>query len=98
VLQINVVDLIYQNKPTMTTNYQKPNCFEKLTKNEILEAMQNGAILTKTYGVYSYWDLTFPDGTRHYNIRKGSTNGISNLKNVVLFDRNKKGFSYKFNA
>lgn len=81
----------------MATKYTKPSGWEKLNKAQVLEAMANGAILKKTYGVYSYYDLTFPDGSRHYNLRKGAAESISQrtTKNVVLIDSNKEGYSYK---
>jgi len=83
----------------MTTTYNKPQPCEKLNKAQVLEAMSNGAILKKTYCVYSYYDLTFPDGTVHYNIRKGAAEGISQrtIKNVVLINADKNGISYKMN-
>jgi hypothetical protein len=64
---------------------------------QVLEAMENGAMLKKTYCVYSYFSLIFPDGSVHYNIRKGATNGISqnNMKDIVLIEANKSGISYK---
>ena len=78
-------------------NYTKPTSNTKLNKKDVLEALSNGAILTKKYEVYSYWFLTFPDGTNHYNIRKGANNGISPRlnKNIVEINRTKEGFSYK---
>lgn len=79
--------------------YQKPNSWEKLTKSQVLEAMQNGAVLNKVYCVYSYYDLVFPDGSRHYNIRKGATGGITdrNIDGIVCIKNDKTGISYKFN-
>jgi hypothetical protein len=81
----------------MKAEYTKPNGWDKLTKAQVLEAMENGAILRKTYCVYSYYDLTFPDGTRHFNIRKGAAEGISarTTKNVILLESNSKGIAYK---
>ena len=77
--------------------YQKPPTHKKLKRRDILVAMANGAILSKRYEVYSYFCLTFPDGTTHYNIRKGATNGISSIymKNIELIQSDKKGYSYK---
>jgi len=81
------------------TTYNKPNLYEKLNKAQILEAMENGAILSKTYCVHSYYDLTFLDGSRHFNLRKGAAESINHrtIKNVILIETNKKGFSYKIN-
>ena len=78
-------------------SYQMPPRKKKLTKRDILDAMAHGAILSKVYCVYSFWYLTFPDGTIHYNIRKGATNGISsiNMENIILIKSDKSGFSYK---
>ena len=77
--------------------YIKPNSNVKLNKMQVLEAMENGATLKKTYCVYSYFSLIFPDGSVHYNIRKGATNGISEItmKNIVRIESNKSGFSLK---
>jgi len=79
----------------MKTEYTKPRAFVKLTKNQVIEAMENGAILTKNYCVYSYWDLTFPDGSRFYNIRKGAAESARASKNVILLEATKNGSSYK---
>ena len=70
---------------------------QKLTKAQVLETMKEcGAILTKHYCVYSYWDLTYPDGTRHYNIRENACNWMCDHKDVKIISRDKKGFSYKY--
>lgn len=79
----------------MKTEYTKPSGFIKLNKNQVIEAMENGAILTKNYCVYSYWDLTFPDGSRFYNIRKGAAESAKDSKDVILIEANKNGVSYK---
>ncbi len=69
---------------------------KKLNKSEVLETMKEcGAILTKHYGIYSYWDLTYPDGTRHYNIRENACNSFSTNKDLEIISRDKKGYSYK---
>jgi hypothetical protein len=83
-----------QTKPT----YTKPNSWDKLNKAQILEAMQNGAILRKHYGVYIHWDLQFEDGSRHWNMRKNAYNRLNsvNYKNIVCIDRDKSGYSYKW--
>jgi hypothetical protein len=81
----------------MKTEYNKPQLQEKLNRAQVLEAMSNGAILKKTYGVYSYYSLVFPDGTEHYNIRKGAVEGISrSIKNIVLVSADKNGIVYKW--
>jgi hypothetical protein len=79
------------------TTYTKPNTQEKLTKSQILDAMSNGAILSKIYCVYSYYVLTFLDGSKHYNLRKDAIVGINERsnKNIVLLEANKSGISYK---
>ncbi len=69
---------------------------QKLKKSEVLEAIKNGAILRKHYGVYSYWDLTFVDGTRHFNLRNDATNNLSGHKDLEVIDRTKEGYSYKY--
>jgi hypothetical protein len=79
----------------MNTIYKRPDRFKKLNTKEVLEAMINGAILVKTYGVYSYWSLEFSDGSKHYNIRKGAAQSATSSKNVVLIEANKHGASYK---
>lgn len=81
----------------MTTTYTRPNGFKKLNTKEVLEAMMNGAILVKTYGVYSHWSLEFPNGKTHWNIRKGAAELARSSKNVVLIQANKQGVSYKIN-
>jgi len=68
-------------------------CFQKLTKKEVILALEWGAILRKNYGIYSYWDLTFADGSRCSNIRSGSTNIDKSL--LVEVARDKNGYSYK---
>jgi hypothetical protein len=79
---------------TNQSNYQKPNLFTK--KQDILDAMNNGAILHKTHGIYSYWHLTFSDGTRYVSFRKDATYGISSrMKNVEIIEQSKKSISYK---
>jgi hypothetical protein len=77
--------------------YTRPNSSEKLSKKQVLDALQSGAVLTRHFGVYGYWDLTYPDGTRHYNIRKNATNGISPrlIANLVEISRNKDGYVYR---
>lgn len=83
----------------MTTDLQKFQnennilSFQKLTKKEVVLALKFGAILRKNYGVYSYWDLTFADGSRCSNIRSGSTNIDRSL--LVEVARDKEGYSYK---
>lgn len=86
----------------MKTHYSNPNLTGKLTKSDVINALNNGATLTKLYGVYSYYMVTFSDGTKHYNIRKGACEGISTrtiegLVRTEIHDNNGKisGFSYK---
>jgi hypothetical protein len=66
----------------------------KLSRAQVLEAMSSGAILKKTYGIYFNYQLTFPDGTRHF-IRKSVAESIRNIKNVVCIYQDKGGISYK---
>jgi hypothetical protein len=67
--------------------------FKKLNKAEVLELMGMGAILRKTYGVYSHWSLDLPNGKTHYNLRKGVGNAIGDFCEVI--DRNKEGYTLK---
>ena len=67
--------------------------FKKLNSKEILEAMQEGALLKKTYSVYSYWTLLLPNGKKHYNFRKGSVESITNLCQTI--ERSKEGYTLK---
>jgi hypothetical protein len=70
--------------------------YKKLTKKEVLETMKEcGAILSKQYGVYSYWDLTYPDGSRHYNIRENACNSFSTNKDLEIIRMSRGGYSYK---
>lgn len=66
----------------------------KLTKAQIIEAMQKGAILVKTYGVYNCWALRLPDGREIYNLRKGSTNGVRIWPDVVCIKQGREGLEY----
>jgi hypothetical protein len=45
---------------------------KKLNSADIISHMQNGALLKKTYCVYSYWSLILTDGTIIYNLTKGA--------------------------
>jgi hypothetical protein len=75
--------------------YKKYPLNQKLSKAQVLETMKEcGAILTKHYGVYSYWDLTYPDGTHHYNIRENACNSLFNYPDLEIINRDKKGFSF----
>lgn len=65
----------------------------KLDKKQTINLMTEGALLIKTYGVYSYWSLLLPDGSKYYNIRKGVPSSISNLCETI--ERNKDGFTLK---
>jgi len=69
------------------------NSFKKLNSKEILQAMQEGALLKKTYAVYSYWQLLLPNGIIHYNFRKGSPESIKNICETI--ERNKEGYILK---
>lgn len=93
-----VLHLLYQNNEihkAMNAKYTRPSGNVKLTKDQVIEAMENGAILQKTYCVYSYWSLVFPDGKEHYNIRKGAAESARSSKNVVLIEAGKNGVSYQ---
>ena len=86
---------LYQQLRKKYIMYIKPSLQVKLNKTQVLQAMENGATLKKTYCVYSYFSLIFPDGSVHYNIRKGATNGISEttMKNIVRIKADKSGFA-----
>ena len=87
---------VVKNMETDLQKFQNENniySFQKLTKKEVILALEWGAILSKNYGVYSYWDLTFADGSRSSNIRSGATNIDRNL--LVEVARDKNGYSYK---
>lgn len=66
---------------------------KKLNKNQLINLMTEGALLIKTYGVYSHWSLLLPDGSNYYNIRKGVPSSISNLCETI--ERNKNGYTLK---
>jgi hypothetical protein len=74
---------------------------KKLSTLDVIAHLENGAILTKNYGVYSHWDLKLIDGSVIYdsNIRKGACFKVSlNDKiNIILFNRDENGYSLKLN-
>jgi len=72
----------------------KTKNMEKLTKNQLIELMKEGALLIKTYGVYSYWSLLLPNGTKNYNIRKNAPESISKCLCETI-ERNKDGYTLK---
>ncbi len=67
----------------------------KLTTSEIINHMQNGAILRKTYCVHSYWSLFLVDGTRIWNMRKGSPESAKSKINYEIIEQDKTGYSIK---
>ena len=74
---------------------------KKLSTLEVIAHLENGAILTKNYGVYSHWDLKLIDGSFIYdsNIRKGACfkASISNKINLIVINRNENGYSLTLN-
>ena len=40
---------------------------KKLSTSDVIAHLENGAILTKNYGVYSHWDLKLIDGSFIYD-------------------------------
>lgn len=68
---------------------------KKLKTQDIINHMTNGAILTKVYGVYSYWVLTTTDGDKIYNFIKGSPESAKSKINYELISNDKTGFSIK---
>ena len=74
---------------------------KKLTTNEILTHLQNGATLSKVYCVYSHWVLTLPSGHIIYNMRKGAPDSAMNMakrsNGYEFFNNSKMGFSIRIN-
>ena len=68
---------------------------EKLLKNDILDLMKSGAILSRIYEVYSYWELKTVDGVSITNIKKGVCEMIekNNKTNLVILNQDKNGYS-----
>jgi hypothetical protein len=68
---------------------------KKLLSSDVLEYLKNGAILSKIYGVYSYWELKTIDGINITNIRKGACESVkyNNKSNLVIFNQDKNGYS-----
>jgi len=70
----------------------------KLIKNQVLDLMKNGAILSRIYEVYSYWELKTIDGVRITNIKKGVCEMIekNNKRDLIIFNQDKNGYSLIF--
>ena len=77
---------------------QKRNNMKKLIKNDVLNLMQSGAILSRVYEVYSYWELKTKDGITITNIKKGVCEIIekNNKKNLLVINQDKNGYSLIF--
>lgn len=71
---------------------------KKLTTKDIVEHLQNGAILRKTYCVHSYWSLFLSDGTRLYNFRKGSPESAKSKITYEVTQQDKSGYSIRFKS
>lgn len=70
----------------------------KLTTKEIVNLLNEGAILRKTYGVYSYWSLYTSCGKTIYNFRKGSPEAAKSQIKYQIVEQDKSGFSIKLAA
>lgn len=72
----------------------------KLTTNEIIKHMEDGAILKKVYGVYSYWNLTLKDGTSIIGgrLRKRSPESAKAKINYEIIQSDKTGYSLKIKS
>jgi hypothetical protein len=71
---------------------------KKLLTSDVLAYLKNGAIMTKNYGVYSFWSLKTIDDKYITNIRKGSCEIVKrNYKdNMVIINQDEHGYSLKF--
>ena len=73
----------------------KPKKMTKLNSQQIINHLNNGAILKKTYCVYSYWSLVLADGSKIYNMIKGAPETAKAKINYDLISNDKSGFSLK---
>jgi hypothetical protein len=65
----------------------------KLNTKDIINHMENGATLRKTYCVYSYWSLYLLDGTRLYNFRKNAPESAKSKISYNIISQDKTGYS-----
>jgi hypothetical protein len=56
--------------------------FKKLTKQQIIDIINDGGILYKTLCVYSYYSIEYK-GMRYYNFNKSSLNSLINSKTIT---------------
>jgi hypothetical protein len=68
--------------------------FKKLNKKEIISCLQDGAIIEKVYGVYSYYVMIYND-KKHYAFRQGSVASALNSITTEIFDRSNEGYKIK---
>lgn len=68
---------------------------QKLTSNDIINYLKNGATLTKVYAVYSYWTLNTIDGKSIYNFRKGSPELAKSKIQYEIIKQDKTGYTIK---
>jgi hypothetical protein len=68
---------------------------KKLISKDVLEYIKNGAVLTKNYGIYSFWSLKTIDGKYITNIRQGTCEIVKrkNKDNMVIINQDKHGYS-----
>lgn len=68
---------------------------EKLLCKDVLDYLKNGAIMTKNYGIYSFWSLKTIDDKYITNIRKGSCEIVkrNHKDNMVIINQDKHGYS-----
>lgn len=70
---------------------------KKLTTQDIINHLNDGAVLQKVYCVYSYWRLILADGTIIYDgvMRKGSPESAKSKIQYEIIEQNKNGYSIK---
>jgi len=68
---------------------------KKLNSADIISHMKNGALLKKTYCVYSYWSLILSDGTIIYNLTKGAPQTAQSKISYEILNNDKEGFTIK---
>jgi hypothetical protein len=70
---------------------------KKLTTNDIIMHMEDGAILRKEYGVYSHWNLILKDGRTISggHLRKRSPECVRAKVKCEIIESDKTGYSLK---
>jgi hypothetical protein len=72
---------------------------KKLSTSDVIAHLQKGAILSRIYEVYSYWELKTIDGLNITNIKKGACEIVvkNNSKNLVIVNQDNNGYSLTLN-